>query len=110
MPYDLRTRTALVCGVLALAIAASVLLRGPKRVHLLFAAFSATIGFWYLAQSFFFFFQASIWQRFTAILAILLPQFALNLFEGMVPHELGQSGSSSMAWRNASSDPAQSQS
>lgn len=90
MPYDLRTRTALVCGALALAIAASVALRGPRRVNLLFSAFSATIGLWYLAQSFFFFFQASIWQRFTGILAILLPQFALNLFEGMVPHELGK--------------------
>ena len=90
MPYDLRTRTALVCGALALAIAVSVLLRGPRRVHLLFSAFSGTIGLWYLAQSFFFFFQASIWQRFTAVLAILLPQFALNLFEGLVPHELGK--------------------
>ena len=60
--YELRTRTAVVCGALALAIAASVLLRGrPRRVHLLFSAFSATLGLWYLAQSFYGFFQATIW-------------------------------------------------
>ena len=36
---DLRTRTSLFCGVLALAIAASILLRGrPRRAQVLFAA------------------------------------------------------------------------
>lgn len=86
--FDLRTRTTLVCGFLALAIAASTLLRGRvRRVHLFFAAFAADIGLWYLAQFFFGFFQASIWERFTAILAILLPIFALHLFDEMVPHE-----------------------
>lgn len=89
--FDLRTRTTLVCGALALAIAASTLLRGRVRVvHLLFAAFAADIGLWYLSQSLFGFFQSSIWERFTAILAVLLPQFALHLFEAMIPHEAGQ--------------------
>ncbi|MBK6513829.1 MAG: two-component system sensor protein [Polyangiaceae bacterium] len=84
--YELRTRTAVVCGALALAIAASVLLRGrPRRVHLLFSAFSATLGLWYLAQSFYGFFQATIWQRSTAIIAVLLPVLAVGLFEAMVP-------------------------
>ncbi|WP_437946809.1 ATP-binding protein [Sorangium sp. So ce296] len=85
---DLRTRTTLVCGALALAIAASTLLRGRvRRVHLFFAAFAADVGLWYLSQSLFGFFQASIWERFTAILAVLLPQFALHLFEAMIPHD-----------------------
>lgn len=88
MPLDLRTRTTLVCGALAIAIAASTLLRGRIRtVHLLFAAFAADVGLWYLSQSLFGFFKAEIWERFTAILAVLLPQFALQLFEAMIPHE-----------------------
>ena len=85
---DLRTRTTLVCGALALVIAVSILLRGRVRtVHLLFAAFAGDIGLWYLSQSLFGFFQQTIWERFTAILAVLLPQFALHLFEAMIPHE-----------------------
>lgn len=93
MPQDLdfselRIRTTLVCGALALAIAASTLLRGRVRtIHLLFAAFATDIGFWYLSQSFFGFFQDDIWERLRAIFAILLPLFALNLFEAMIPHE-----------------------
>ncbi|HVY46536.1 MAG TPA: ATP-binding protein, partial [Minicystis sp.] len=84
----IRTRTTLVCGALALAIAASTLLRGRVRtVHLLFAAFAADVGLWYLSQSLFGFFQSSIWERFTALLAVLLPPFALNLFQAMVPDE-----------------------
>ena len=90
MPLDLRTRTTLVCGALALAIAASTLLRGRVRtVHLLFAAFAADVGLWYLAQSLFGLFRAEIWERFTAILAVLRPQFALQLFEAMIPHDPG---------------------
>ena len=78
---DLRTRTTLVCGALALAIAASTLLRGRvRRVHLFFAAFAADVGLWYLSQSLFGFFQASIWERFTAILAVLLPQNDCKIF------------------------------
>src|SRR4029079_4173487 len=66
------------------------LLRGRVRaVHLLFAAFAADVGLWYLAQSLFGFLRAEIWERFTAILAVLLPQLALQLFEAMIPHEPG---------------------
>src|SRR5262249_39050457 len=58
-------------------------------MHLLFAAFAADIGLWYLSQFLYGFFQASIWERFTAILAVLLPQLALPLFDAMVPAEGG---------------------
>lgn len=86
--FDLRTRTTLVCGALALAIAASMLLRGKVRpVHLFFAGFAADVGLWYLSQSFYGFFKAAIWEGFTSVLAVLLPQFALHLFAAMVPHE-----------------------
>ena len=88
LAVDLRTRTTLVCGALSLTIAASTLLRGRVRaVHLLFAAFAADIGLWYLSQFLYGFFQTTIWDRFTAILAVLLPQFALHLFEAMIPHD-----------------------
>lgn len=89
MPYDLRTQTALVCGALALAIALSALLKsGPKRVHVYFSAFSGTIGLWYLAQAFYGIFEGSaIWERSTAMLALVLPQFALALFDAMLPRE-----------------------
>jgi signal transduction histidine kinase len=83
---DLRKRTLVLCAALALAIALSVLLRGRSRsVHVLFAAFAGDIALWYLAQSLYGFFQASIWARFTALLAILLPQFAIHLFEAILP-------------------------
>lgn len=90
--YDVRTRTTLVCGALALAIALSAVLRPGRlrRQHWLFAAFAADIGFWYLSQSLFGFFQASIWDRLRVVLAVLLPVFAVNLFEGMVPDEHGR--------------------
>jgi two-component system sensor histidine kinase HydH len=87
---DLRTRTVLVCGAMALAVAAATLLRGRvRRAQLFFSAFAAAMGLWYLTQSAYGFFRADIWQRFTAMLAVLLPQFALHLFEAMVPHEVG---------------------
>lgn len=89
---ELRTRTTLVCGALALAIAASTLLRGRVRtIHLLFAAFATDMGLWYLSQSLSGFFQDPIWERLPAIFAILLPLFALNLFEAMIPHERSRS-------------------
>jgi len=76
----------LLCGALALAIAVSILLRGRRRiVHLLFAAVATDIGLWYLAQSLYGLFQANIWARVTAVLAILLPQFTLHFFEAIVP-------------------------
>jgi signal transduction histidine kinase len=76
----------LLCGALALAIAASILLRGRRRlVHLLFAGVAVDMGLWYLAQSLYGLFQANIWARVTAVLAILLPQFTLHFFEAIVP-------------------------
>lgn len=67
-----------------------MLLRGKqRRLQFSFSAFSVTVGLWFLTQSFYGFFEAAIWQRFTAILAVLLPQFALQLFEGMVPQAPG---------------------
>lgn len=83
---DLRTRTSLFCGALALAIAASILLRGrPRRAQFLFAAFAADIGLWYIAQWAYHFVRADVWARFTAILAVLMPQFGLHLFEAIFP-------------------------
>ncbi|HEX2882019.1 MAG TPA: ATP-binding protein [Polyangiaceae bacterium] len=83
---DLRTRTSLFCGALALAIAASILLRGrPRRAQYLFAAFAADIGLWYIAQWLYHFVLADVWARFTAVLAVLMPQFGLHLFEAIFP-------------------------
>lgn len=83
---DLRTQTSLFCGALAIAIAASILLRRrPGRPQLWFAAFAADTGLWYLAQWLYHFVQADVWARFTAILGVLLPQFALRLFEALMP-------------------------
>jgi hypothetical protein len=80
----------LLCGALALAIAASILLRGRRReVHLLFAGVATDMGLWYLAQSLYGLFQASLWSRVTAVLAILLPQFTLHFFEAIVPRRDG---------------------
>lgn len=86
---DLRKRTLVLCAALALAIAISVLLRGRRSVRLLFTAFAADMALWYLAQSLYGFFQASIWARVTALLAILLPQFAIRLFEALLPLQEG---------------------
>jgi two-component system, NtrC family, sensor histidine kinase HydH len=83
---DLRKRTLILCAALALAISFSVLLKDRrKQVHILFAAFAADIALWYLAQSLYGFFQASIWARFTALLTVALPHFALRLFEAILP-------------------------
>ncbi len=95
LSYDLRTRTTLVCGTLALAIAISALLGGKvRKAHGLFAAFAADIGFWYLSQSLFGLFHNHLWERLRLVLAILAPVFAVNLFEAMVPEEdKGRQGS-----------------
>ena len=84
---DLRARTTLFCGVLAFAIALSMLLRGRRAVHWLFAAFAGMIAFWYASQSLYGLFQAPIWVRATAILTVFLPQFAVHLFQAIVPIE-----------------------
>ena len=84
---DLRPRTTLFCAILALAIALGVLLRGRRAVHLLFAAFATDVAFWYLTQSLYGLFQAPIWVRATGVLTVLLPQFAVHLFNAIVPVE-----------------------
>ncbi len=84
---DLRARTTLFCGIIALAIALSVLLRGRRGVHVLFAAFASCVAAWYTSQSFAGLFQARIWEHATAILTALLPQFAVHLFEAVLPPE-----------------------
>ncbi len=90
---DLRTQTSLFCGALALAIAVSVLLRGrPRRAQWFFAAFAVDIGLWYLAQWLYLAKSAAVWAHFTAVLAVLMPQFALHLFEAIFP----QSGRSTL--------------
>jgi signal transduction histidine kinase len=85
---DLRLRTTLVCGALALAIAISSLLGTRiRRRHALFAAFAADVGLWYLSQSLFGFYQASLWARLRVALPVLLPPLVVNLFEAVVPDE-----------------------
>ena len=82
---DLRPKTILFCAILALAIALSVLLRGKRAVHLLFAGFGTALAFWYASQSLTGFFHAEIWVRATGVLTVLLPQFAVHLFQSIVP-------------------------
>src|SRR5438445_7549772 len=83
---DLRTRTALFCAALALAIATSVLLRSRvRRTQGLFAAFAATVGLWFLAQAFYGFWGNKLWERTTELLAICVPQLAVRLFTAIVP-------------------------
>lgn len=84
---DLRPKTILFCAVLALAIALSVLLRGRRAVHWLFAAFATDIALWYGSQSLAGFFRSDLWERVTGVLTVLLPQFAIHLFQTVVPLE-----------------------
>jgi len=84
---DLRPKTILFCAVLAFAIALSVLLRGRRSVHWLFAAFATDIALWYGSQSLTGFFRADVWERVTGVLTVLLPQFAIHLFFSVVPLE-----------------------
>ncbi len=85
---DLRPKTILFCAVLAFAIAFSVLLRGRRAVHWLFAAFAADIALWYASQSLTGFFRADLWERVTGLLTVLLPQLAIHLFQSVVPLEV----------------------
>jgi len=88
---DLRTRTTLLCAAFAIAITVSILLRSRKRkVHYLLSAFAANMALWYLAQWLLRFFQAEIWFRLTAVLAVLLPQLALHLFASISPRPAGE--------------------
>jgi signal transduction histidine kinase len=91
---DLRPKTILFCAVLALAIALSVLLRGRRAVHWLFAGFAADVALWYASQSFAGFFRADLWEKVTGVLTVLLPQFAIHLFQNVVPLEVRSSSTS----------------
>jgi two-component system sensor histidine kinase HydH len=82
---DLRPRTTLFCAVIALAIALSMLLRGRRAVHWLFAAFATDVAFWYGSQSLADLFKDATWVRVTAVVTVLLPQFAVHLFEAVLP-------------------------
>jgi len=71
--------------VIAFAIALSMLLRGRRAVHWLFAAFATDVAFWYVSQSLGDLFKDATWVRVTAVVTVLLPQFAVHLFETVVP-------------------------
>lgn len=86
---DLRPRTTLFCAVLAFAIALSVLLRGRRAVHWLFFAFAADVAFWYASQSLADLFKSALWVHVTAVLTVLLPQFAVYLFQAVAPEVEG---------------------
>jgi two-component system, NtrC family, sensor histidine kinase HydH len=81
---DLRARTTLFCGALAFAIALSVLLRGRRLIHWLFAGFATCVAAWYASQSLSALYASAVWDRVTTILTVLIPQFALHVFEGTV--------------------------
>jgi signal transduction histidine kinase len=87
---DLRARTTLFCGVIAFAIALSMLLRGRRMAHWLFASFSTCVAFWYVSQSLAGLLEdpaRSLFDRATAVLTVLLPQFAVHLFHSITPLE-----------------------
>ncbi len=63
-----------------------MLLRGRlRRPQVFFAALAADIGLWYLAQWLYHVVRSDLWARFTAVLAVLLPQFAVHLFAAILP-------------------------
>ncbi len=91
---DLRARTTLFCGVIAFAIALSMLLRGRRSQHWLFAAFATCVAFWYVSQSLAGLLEdpsKSRFERATAVLTVLLPQFAVHLFHSITPLESARS-------------------
>ncbi|QQR89853.1 MAG: GAF domain-containing protein [Myxococcales bacterium] len=86
---ELRTQTSLLAGVLAIAIAVTVLLR-PRQRHLQrqFSIFSLTVAAWYLAT-----FATGtlkghvLWFRIDRIFAVLLPIAAFQFFRAFVIEE-----------------------
>ena len=90
---EIRGRTTLFCGIIAFAIALSMLLRGRRPAHWLFAAFSTCIAFWYVSQSLADLVQdrsRSVFELATRVLTVLLPQFAVYLFQSITPLEDGK--------------------
>ncbi len=86
---DIRARTTLFCGVIAFAIALSMLLRGRRSAHWLFAAFSFCLAFWYVSQSLAVLETSArpLFDRMTTVLTVLLPQFGVHLFHSIMPLE-----------------------
>lgn len=82
---DIRPRTLLFCSALALAIGLSMLLRGRRAVHWLFAAFGIDLSLWYASQSLYGLFHGSIAGRALAVLTVLIPILAIFLFQAVVP-------------------------
>lgn len=82
---ELRARTTLFCGVLAFAIALSTLLRRRSAVHLLFVAFATDVSAWYITQSLAYLLNSEDYKKATAALTVLLPQFAVHVFQAIVP-------------------------
>lgn len=64
-----------------------MLLRGRRAVHWLFAGFTTEVGFWYVSQSIADLSKDRNWMRVTVVLTVLLPQFAVHLFQAIVPHD-----------------------
>lgn len=67
-----------------------MLLRGRRRQHWLFAAFSTCLAFWYVSQSLADLLQNAqkiVFEHATAVLTVLLPQFAVHLFRSITPIE-----------------------
>jgi signal transduction histidine kinase len=82
---DIRPRTLLFCAALALAIGLSMLLRGRRAVHWLFAAFGIDLSLWYASQSLYGLFHGAIAGRALAVLTVLIPILAIYLFQAVVP-------------------------
>jgi len=78
-----------------------MLLRGRRAVHLLFAAFATTVAFWYTSQSLAGFLRSEIWYRATVAFTVLLPQFAVVLFDSIVPAEGANQGVKSAKMRRS---------
>jgi two-component system, NtrC family, sensor histidine kinase HydH len=81
---DLRARTTLFCGALTFAIALSVLLRGRRLIHFLFAGFATCVAGWYASQSLSALYHSQVWEQVTTVFTVLIPQFALHVFEGTI--------------------------
>ncbi|MBX3190158.1 MAG: GAF domain-containing protein [Labilithrix sp.] len=62
-----------------------MLLRGRRLQHWLFAAFSTCVAFWYVSQSLQDLMKDVGFERATAVLTVLLPQFAVHLFQSISP-------------------------
>lgn len=82
---DIRPRTLLFCAALALAIGLSMLLRGRRPVHWLFAAFGIDLSLWYANQSIYGLFHGPIAGRTLAVLTVFIPILAVHLFQAVVP-------------------------